>query len=104
MNFTDHAAITQYRREHPLSRAVGCYVNAGGGMQRRYVCTFCRCVIDTESARYPMTKHAHEAIREHRARCASRKAYAHRYVVESVRSWLTVATRPGRRCRQEEEP
>lgn len=37
----------------------------GGGTRREYICYVCGCCIDTESANYPMTKHAEAAIEEH---------------------------------------
>jgi hypothetical protein len=36
-----------------------------GSAQRRYVCYICNTVIDTESSKYPMTKHAECSIEEH---------------------------------------
>lgn len=36
-----------------------------GSAQTRYVCHICDCIIDTESSRYPMTKHAATAIEQH---------------------------------------
>lgn len=36
-----------------------------GSAQRRYVCYICNAVIDTESSRYPITKHTTHAIEEH---------------------------------------
>lgn len=62
-------AIQRYRTENPASRAVDSFVNKGGGSQRKYVCTFCRCLIDTESASYRRTVHAKKAIVEHANSC-----------------------------------
>ena len=71
-------ALAEYRKQNPKSRAVKGWLNAGGGTQRQYVCTFCRRTIDTESAGYPMTKHAKKNIAEH-AGCSVEQAYAREY-------------------------
>lgn len=63
------AYVAMVRAENPHSRAIDVYRNAGGGSRRRYECPLSGAVIDTESANYPMTKHAREAIDEHRASC-----------------------------------
>jgi hypothetical protein len=39
--------------------------SGSSGTVRRYTCYLCDTCIDTESASYPMTKHAEEAIDEH---------------------------------------
>jgi hypothetical protein len=41
------------------------YGRRGGSSQRKYICYICDCVIDTESARYALTKHAEHAINKH---------------------------------------
>lgn len=43
----------------------GWYGRRGGRSRREYICYICGCVIDTESARYPMTVHASAAIDAH---------------------------------------
>ncbi len=49
----------------PGGRPVRFWGARGGATRRKYVCYFCGDVIDTESASYPMTKHAAAAIDAH---------------------------------------
>lgn len=58
--------LAEYRRAYPQSRAVRTYYLAhNSGVKRAYGCVFCRAVLDTESADFPMTRHARRAIAEH---------------------------------------
>ena len=41
------------------------YGRRGGSSQRKYLCYLCDTMIDTESAKYPMTRHAKMAIESH---------------------------------------
>jgi hypothetical protein len=41
------------------------YGRRGGGTQRVYICYVCDVSIDTESACYPITRHAEDAINSH---------------------------------------
>jgi len=54
----------------PRSRAKGYVTTYGSGSSRRqYACVACGTVVDTESAKYRMTKHAEEAVDAHVAHC-----------------------------------
>lgn len=66
---TTHATIAALARlANPRSRAVrGYHLAASGGSVRRYTCTACGCLIDTESARYRPTVHAARAVDTHLA-------------------------------------
>jgi len=68
-------ALVGVRVKDPSSRVVGTYYNAGGGTQRIYACSFCRCTIDTESAGWRMTKHAEKNITEHAKTCDVRPKF-----------------------------
>lgn len=72
----DELAVRLYRDAHRESRAPWWTVVYGsGGTRRKYSCIACGCVIDTESANYPQTKHAREACDEHDESCAARAAW-----------------------------
>lgn len=59
-------AIVAYRLKNPNSRACRDFnLVRSTGSVRRYSCTFCREIIDTESAKYRPTRHAERNIENH---------------------------------------
>lgn len=69
MNAKDEALFLlaeRYRkRNEKKGKIKHWYGRKGGSVQRKYVCHICDQVIDTESAKSAMTKHAEEAIENH---------------------------------------
>lgn len=54
------------------TRVKNWYGRSGSSIRRSYYCHVCNALIDTESAKYPMTVHARKAIEAHKAYHLSR--------------------------------
>lgn len=63
-------ALAAFASDHPESRACGWITRYGsGGTRRLYTCVACRVIVATESAQYPQTRHAAEAVAAHEDEC-----------------------------------
>lgn len=68
--------LAAYRAAHPESRASHYYtLHGSSGTVRRYTCVACRCVIDSESAKYAPTKHAERRVEAHLQSCKTLEQY-----------------------------
>ena len=59
------ALVASRYKGRPGGHPVRWWGRRGGATRTTYVCYVCDRVIDTESAKYPMTVHASEAIEKH---------------------------------------
>lgn len=65
-NDTLFALAKRYRtRAGKVNNILRWYGRRQGSARRKYICYVCNGVIDTESSRYRITKHAEQAIYNH---------------------------------------